>query len=97
MTPIVVVASVDNNVICEGGHATLSVTVDGGIANVNGLNGYHFAWYSNTNNTTPVDTTPSFTVTNATAGLYAYTVVVTSPYGCQTTSNVATTPGTRAV
>ena len=94
VTPIVVVAdpvvvaSVDNNVICEGGQATLSVTVDGGIDNVNGLNGYTFAWYSNTNNTTPVATTPTFTVNNATAGLYAYTVVVTSPYGCQTTSNV---------
>ena len=94
VTPIVVVAdpvvvaSVDNNVICEGGHATLSVSVDGGIDNVNGLNGYSFAWYSNTNNTTPIATTPTFTVNNATAGLYAYRVVVTSPYGCETTSNV---------
>ena len=94
VTPIVVVAdpvvvaSVDNNVICEGGQATLSVTVDGGIDNVNGLNGYTFAWYSNTNNTTPIATTPTFTINNATAGLYAYTVVVTSPYGCETTSNV---------
>ena len=94
VTPIVVVAdpvvvaSVDNNVICEGGQATLSVTVDGGIDNVNGLNGYSFAWYSNTNNTTPIATTPTFTVNNATAGLYAYRVVVTSPYGCETTSNI---------
>ena len=94
VTPIVVVAdpvvvaSVDNNVICEGGHATLSVSVDGGIDNVNGLNGYSFAWYSNTNNTTPIATTPTFTVNNATAGLYAYRVVVTSPYGCETTSNI---------
>ena len=94
VTPIVVVAdpvvvaSVDNNVICEGGHATLFVSVDGGIDNVNGLNGYSFAWYSNTNNTTPIATTPTFTVNNATAGLYAYRVVVTSPYGCETTSNI---------
>ena len=84
----VVVASVDNNVICEGGQATFSVSVDGGVANVNGLNGYSFAWYSNTNNTTPIATTPTFTVNNATAGLYAYRVVVTSPYGCETTSNI---------
>ncbi|MBQ4442125.1 MAG: T9SS type A sorting domain-containing protein [Bacteroidales bacterium] len=84
----VVVASVDNAIICEGGVATFSVAVDGGVSNVNGLNGYTYAWYSNLDHSTPIANTPTFTVNNATAGTYAYEVVVTSPYGCSTTSNI---------
>ena len=84
----VVVASVDNAIICEGGVATFSVAVDGGVSNVNGLNGYTYAWYSNLDHSTPIANTPTFTVNNATAGTYAYEVIVTSPYGCSTTSNV---------
>ena len=84
----VVVASVDNTIICEGGVATFSVAVDGGVSNVNGLNGYTYAWYSNLDHSTPIANTPTFTVNNVTAGTYAYEVVVTSPYGCSSTSNV---------
>ena len=84
----VVVATVDNNIVCEGGQVTLNVTVDGGVANVNGLNGYTFAWYNNNDNAEVSANTPSFTVAANTPGNYAYYVVVTSPYGCQTTSNV---------
>ncbi len=84
----VVVASVDNSIICEGGVATFSVTVDGGVANVNGMNGYTYAWYANTDHANPIATTPTFTLEGAVAGQYAYEVVVTSPYGCETTSNV---------
>ena len=79
----VVVATVDNAVICEGGHATFTVSVDGGVA---GLNGYTFAWFNNNDNTTPIANTPTLTVNNPTAGVYAYRVLVTSPYGCSTFS-----------
>ena len=85
----VVVASVDNAITCVGGTATFTATVDGGVANINGLNGYTFAWYSNFSSTEPIATTPSYTTTgNEAADAYSYWVVVTSPYGCQTMSNV---------
>ncbi|MCR4965956.1 MAG: PKD domain-containing protein [Bacteroidales bacterium] len=85
----VVVASVDNAITCVGGTATFTATVDGGVASVNGLNGYTFAWYNNISSTEPIATTPSYTTTgDEAADAYSYWVVVTSPYGCQTTSNI---------
>ncbi len=85
----VVVASVSDDVTCVGGQATFTVTVDGGVANINGLNGYSFAWYNNLSTTEPIATTPSYTTTgNEAAGNYSYWVEVTSPYGCHTISNI---------
>jgi len=84
----VVVASISNNISCVGGTATLTVTVDGGVANVNGLNGYTFEWYKN-NSSTLVGTNATYTTSAAdAAGNYTYWVTVTSNYGCQSTSNV---------
>jgi hypothetical protein len=40
----VVEATISNNISCVGGTATLTAVVDGGVANVNGLNGYTFEW-----------------------------------------------------
>lgn len=85
----VVVANVSNNIICEGGNATFTAEVtNAGVPAMNGL--YTYAWYNNLSNDTdaPLATTPSYTVSNAVAGNYAYRVVVTSPYGCETTSNI---------
>ena len=89
VTDPVVVATVDNAITCVGGTATFTATVDGGVANINGLNGYTFAWYSNFSSNEPIATTPTYTTTgNEAADAYSYWVVVTSPYGCQTMSNV---------
>lgn len=85
----VVVANVSNSIICEGGNATFTAEVtNAGVPAMNGL--YTYAWYNNLSNDTdaPLATTPSYTVSNAVAGNYAYRVVVTSPYGCETTSNI---------
>ena len=93
----VVEAVISNNISCVGGTATLTAIVDGGVANVNGLNGYTFEWYrNNPNNEDPnnpysttefVANTAVYTTTgNEAAGNYSYWVTVTSNYGCQTTS-----------
>ena len=83
----VVEATISNNISCVGGTATLTAVVDGGVANVNGLNGYTFEWYNNVDPTTPVSDMPSFTISgNEGVGNYSYWVTVTSNYGCQSTS-----------
>ena len=93
----VVEAVISNNISCVGGTATLTAIVDGGVANVNGLNGYTFEWYrNNPNNEDPnnpysttefVANTAVYTTTgNEAVGNYSYWVTVTSNYGCQTTS-----------
>ena len=90
-------AIISNNISCVGGTATLTAVVDGGVANVNGLNGYTFAWYRNyaidDDPNTPYSTTElvsnaaEFTTTGTEdAGIYSYWVTVTSDYGCQSTS-----------
>ena len=90
-------AIISNNISCVGGTATLTAVVDGGIANVNGLNGYHFAWHRNyaisTDPNAPHSTealigdAPTYTTSaNDAAGNYSYWVTVTSNYGCESTS-----------
>ena len=85
----VVTATISNDITCVGGTATLTAVVDGGVAGVNGLNGYTYEWYRNTNTTTEfVANTPSFTTSSEdAAGNYSYWVTVTSNYGCQSTSD----------
>ena len=101
VTDPVVVATISNNISCVGGTATLTAVVDGGVANVNGLNGYTFAWYRNyaidDDPNTPYSTSElvnnaaEFTTTGTEdAGIYSYWVTVTSEYGCQTTSEPVT-------
>ena len=93
----VVEATISNNISCVGGTATLTPIVDGGVANVNGLNGYTFEWFRNNPNSTDpnnpysttefVGNTPIYTTSgNEPAGNYTYWVTVTSNYGCQSTS-----------
>jgi len=90
-------AIISNNISCVGGTATLTAVVDGGVANVNGLNGYHFAWHRNysisTDPNAPHSTealigdAPTYTTSaNDAAGNYSYWVTVTSNYGCESTS-----------
>ena len=90
-----VVATISNNFSCEGGTATLNAVVDGGVANVNGLNGYSFQWYRHyttdpsdvIGTTEAIATTPEFvTPANDAVGYYTYWVTVTSEYGCLSTS-----------
>jgi uncharacterized protein (TIGR02145 family) len=84
----VVEATISNNISCAGGTATLTATVTGGVADVNGLNGYSFQWYNNVDPTTPVSTMSSFTISgNEAVGDYYYWVTAISNYGCQSTSN----------
>ena len=83
----VVAATISNNISCVGGTATLTAIVDGGVANVNGLNGYSFEWFNNIDPTNPVSNMPSFTISDTlSAGSYSYWVTVISNYGCQSTS-----------
>ena len=90
-------AIISNNISCVGGTATLTAVVDGGVANVNGLNGYHFAWHRNyavsSDPNAPHSTealigdAPTYTTSaNDAAGNYSYWVTVTSNYGCESTS-----------
>ena len=89
-------AVISNNISCVGGTATLTAIVDGGVANVNGLNGYTFAWYRNNpyavggySTTELIGSGAQFvTSANDPAGEYTYWVTVTSNYGCQSTSDV---------
>ena len=93
----VVEATISNNISCVGGTATLTAIVNGGVAGVNGLNGYTFEWFRNVANNddpnNPYSTTEfvgnASTYTTSTAdavGNYSYWVTVTSNYGCQSTS-----------
>ena len=90
----VVAATISNNISCVGGTATLTAIVDGGVANVNGLNGYTFEWYRNTPTTGSEYSTTEFVASGAVIttpatdapGNYTYWVTVTSNYGCQSTS-----------
>ena len=88
---------ISNNISCVGGTATLTALVDGGVANVNGMNGYHFEWHRNYANSSdpnaPYSTealigdAPTYTTSaNDVAGNYTYWVTVTSAYGCAATS-----------
>ena len=85
VTDPVVATTISNEFSCVGGTATLTAVVDGGVANVNGLNGYTYQWFRNgvlLTDTTPVITTSTLDA----AGVYNYEVTVTSNYGCQSTS-----------
>ena len=97
VTDPVVVATISNEISCVGGTATLNAIVDGGVAGVNGLNGYTYAWYRNyavnDDPNTPYSTTElvggtaQYTTTGTEdPGYYSYWVTVTSNYGCQSTS-----------
>ena len=83
----VVTLSINNDIVCVGGTATMTATVDGGVAGVNGLNGYTFEWHRN-DVTGAIATTASYTTTGTeAAGSYLYWMTVTSNYGCQSTSD----------
>lgn len=81
----VVTTTISNAISCIGGNATITANVDGGVAGVNGLNGYTYAWYRN-DLTGVIDNTPAITVNAEEVGTYTYVVTVTSNYGCQNTS-----------
>ena len=82
--------TISNNISCVGGTATLTAVVDGGVANVNGLNGYHFAWHNNTSASEVIGTDSPVFVTDPSdaPGEYAYWVTVSSNYGCESSSQV---------
>jgi hypothetical protein len=86
----VVEVTISNAFSCVGGSATLTAMVDGGVANVNGLNEYSYQW--SRNGILLADTTSSIiTSTSDVPGVYAYMVTVTSEYGCQSTIAEAVT------
>ena len=80
----VVNVTVDNASVCLGGSATFTATIEGGVNNINGLNGYTYAWYSNLNTEDVIGTGSTLNVSATETGTYTYWVVVTSPYGCET-------------
>ena len=90
----VVTATISNNISCVGGTATLTATVEGGVDNVNGLNGYTFEWFRNNPTAGSQYSTTEFVASGAVVttsaadapGNYTYWVTVTSNYGCQSTS-----------
>ena len=86
----VVTLSIDNPIICQGGVSTLTVNVEGGVANVNGLDPYVYNWYNNVNTETPfATTTENFFVlptTQATDSFAYWVEVSANAYGCATTS-----------
>ncbi len=83
----VVTLSINNDIVCVGGTATMTATVDGGVAGVNGLNGYTYEWHRN-DVTGAIATTASYTTTGTeAAGSYLYWMTVTSNYGCQSNSD----------
>ena len=86
----VVTLTIDNPIICQGGVSTLTVDVQGGINNVNGIDPYVYNWYNNVNTETPfATTTENFYVlpANQATDSFAYWVEVSAnTYGCATTS-----------
>jgi hypothetical protein len=90
----VIEATISNTISCVGGTATLTAVVDGGVAGVNGLNGYTFEWFRNNPTASSEYSTTEFVgngmvyTTPATdaPGNYSYWVSVTSNYGCHATS-----------
>ncbi|MDL2326905.1 hypothetical protein LJC67_07495, partial [Bacteroidales bacterium OttesenSCG-928-A14] len=83
--PIVTV-ELDNPTICEGGVATFTAHVRGGINDVNGLGQYEYAWH---NNLVPevLGTNATYTIpNNLDVDVYSYYVTVKSKYGCETTA-----------
>ena len=90
----VIEATISNTISCVGGTATLTAVVDGGVAGVNGLNGYTFEWFRNNPTASSEYSTTEFVgngmvyTTPATdaPGNYSYWVTVTSNYGCHATS-----------
>ena len=85
----VVTATISDPITCVGGFSTITALVDGGVANVNGMNHYSYQWSRNgvllTGDTTSVITTSIYDA----PGVYSYMVTVTSNYGCQSTLDVA--------
>ncbi len=84
--------SIDNSTICEGGEATLTANVEGGISDVNGINPYTFKWFNNeTGQYESFDETNvnTLTVSNMNnIGAIDYKVEVSAlTYGCASTSN----------
>ena len=79
-----VTVTVNEEAICEGGVAIFTAHVEGGIENVNGLGRFEFAWFNNYSTDTLGKEFTYTTKTTDTIGLYDYSVLVTSPYGCQT-------------
>ena len=86
----VVTLSIDNPIICQGGISTLTVDVQGGVNNVNGIEPYVYNWYNNLSTETPfATTTENFYVlpANQATDSFAYWVEVSAnAYGCATTS-----------
>ena len=90
----IIEATISNTISCVGGTATLTAVVDGGVSNVNGLNGYTFEWFRNNPTASSEYSTTEFVgngmvyTTPATdaPGNYSYWVTVTSNYGCHATS-----------
>ena len=83
-----VVASISESSICVGGTATLTATVEGGVA---GINGYNFQWFGmeGTSTLVPelVGTDSSYTISGyKPVGSYPYWVMVSSEYGCNVQS-----------
>ena len=88
--PVVTIAS-NYDAICEGGTATLTATIEGGVAGVNGLGTYNYIWKQN--GETVAEGQDTYTLPDdLTAGDYAYQLTVEpadSAYNCGATSNVA--------
>jgi hypothetical protein len=88
--PVVTIAS-NYDAICEGGTATLTATIEGGVAGVNGLGTYNYYWKQN--GETVAEGQDTYTLPDdLTAGDYAYQLTVEpadSAYNCGATSNVA--------
>ena len=86
--------SIDNSAICEGGEATLTANIEGGISDINGINPYTFKWFNNaTGQYVSFDETNVNTLTVSdmnNIGSIDYKVEVSAlTYGCASTSNVA--------
>jgi hypothetical protein len=85
----VVTATISNDIVCVGGVATLTATVEGGVAGVNGLNEYTYQWYRNTptESNQLVATGATYTTTGVeAAGNYSYWVVINNGYNCNALS-----------
>ena len=84
-----VTATISNDIVCVGGVATLTATVEGGVAGVNGLNEYTYQWYRNTptESNQLVATGETYTTTGTeAAGNYSYWVVINNGYNCNALS-----------